>query len=404
MSALLRTLVVSALTAALLAAGHLASAGQVSDVPVDPLQSPTTPGWTLTPSLATSRTFDDNVLVRGPGDLTAQDYLTTVSPRGELAFNSPRGHFSAQYDGEFAGYQNLQGLNSYSQSGSMSLKRMLSKRSTFFFTASAASSPTTELLQIIGVPFVRVGSFTDDARAGLERIVSKRLTITVGAHFGQARFDQSQAYAAVLLGGNSVGGDVSLRHRLTARTSLTADADAQYATIGQAREPFAIQHAMGGVEQQLSQNFRVFAAGGISRLGETSFGPARTGPSIRVGISERYRSAIVDVSYNRSFVPSFGIGGTTQNEDLTARVRLPITRRLYTQDLVSLQQADPLVIASPQLRSAWLELSVGYAVQRWIRVEGFFAGTRQTVDRPDLLLMHNRYGIQVIASKPVRIR
>jgi hypothetical protein len=160
---------------------------------------------------------------------------------------------------------------------------------------------------------------------------------------------------------------------------------------------------MGGVEHQLSENFRAYASGGISRLGETSFGPARTGPSVRLGITERYRTALIDVSYSRSFVPSFGIGGTTQNEDMTARVRLPITRRLYTTDLVSFQRADPLILVAPELRSQWLELSIGYAVQRWVRVEAYFAGTRQTVDRPDVMLMHNRYGIQVVASKPVRI-
>jgi hypothetical protein len=217
----------------------------------------------------------------------------------------------------------------------------------------------------------------------------------------------NEVYANVLLGGYGIGAGVSLRERLTSRTSLTADADVQHDSIGTAAssEQFNIQHVLGGIERQFTEGVRAFGSAGFSRLGETPFGPARTGPSFRFGLSEHYRATIIDVSYERSFVPSFGFGGTTQNGNLMGRVHLPITRRIYTTDMVSWQQQDPLVIAVPALRSTWLQAAVGYTPRPELRIEAYFAGTRQTAGRVDgQSLTHNQFGIQVIASKPVRIR
>jgi hypothetical protein len=112
---------------------------------------------------------------------------------------------------------------------------------------------------------------------------------------------------------------------------------------------------------------------------------------------------VIDITFVRSFVPSFGFGGTMQNSEITARVHIPITRRLYTTDLVSWRQEDPIAIEVAQLRSRWLEAAVGYAASRYVRIEAFFAGTQQNVGMLEAPLLHNQYGVQVIASKPVRL-
>jgi len=391
-----------------LLAASTATAGQRSDALGDPATGSSqalTPGWSVTPALLVSRTYDDNVLLSGPGDPVEHDTINVVNPRAEIGYFGRTGQLSIHYDGAFVLYSHLGTLNSYDQHASIIGKRRLSKRNSFFMTLSAAAAPTTEMLQLTGVPYVRAGVFTDTLRAGVESQASKRLTIIVGGYFDQARFEVNEIYANVLLGGYGVGASLGMRERISERTSLTLDADAQHDSIGATgAEQFNIQHVLGGVERQLTEGMRAFASAGLSRLGETPFGPARTGPSFRLGVSEHYRSTIIDVSYERSFVPSFGFGGTTQNGNLTARVRLPITRRLYTQDLVSWQQQDPLVIAVPQLRSTWLQAAVGYTARPELRIEAYFAGTRQTAGRIDgQLLTHNQFGIQVIASKPVRI-
>jgi hypothetical protein len=384
-------------------AGQLGGGGDFSTTPTVTSTSSPAPGWSLTPSLLYSRTWDDNVLLRAPGDQTIEDYINVLNPRGELDYHGRLTDFSARYDGAFVLYRQANTLNSYDQHGGVSGKRRLSKRNTLLFSANAQQSPTTELLQFIGVPYIRVGSLTNDVSVGLDTLVSKRLTIVTSANFQQARFDQNQTFATLLLGGNSVGAAVGLRERVSTHTTLTADFDAQHATIGAAGDVFDIVHGIVGVDHQLSEGIHVFAAGGFSKLDVSAFGPPRLGPSWRLGLSDHYRSTIIDLVYFRSYVPSFGFGGTMQNEEASASVKMPLSRRFYVQGVISRRNEDPLVFSFPQLRSIWIQGAVGYTTSTWVRIEGFYAGTRQTAGVPDQMLTHDQIGVQVIASKPVRI-
>jgi hypothetical protein len=386
------------------AAGQIGGLGGGDFSTTQPTDSTTTgAGWSITPSLLYSRTWDDNVLLRAPGDETIKDYINVLNPRGELTYRGRLTDFSARYDGAFFMYRQADTLNSYDQHGGVNARRRLSKRNTLLFSASAQQSPTTELLQFIGVPYIRIGSFSDDVTIGLDTIVNKRLSIVTNGHFDQARFDKNQTFAVLLMGGNSIGGDVGLRERISAHTTITVDFDATRATIGAAGDEFDIVHGTAGVDHQLSEGIHVFAAGGFSRLNVTAFGPSRTGPSWRLGLSDHYRSTFIDLVYFRSYVPSFGFGGTMQNQEASASVKMPLTRRLYVQGIVSRRIEDPLVFTFPELRSTWIQVSAGYAASTWVRIEGFYAGTRQTAGVPDQLLSHDQIGVQVIASKPMRI-
>ncbi len=380
-----------------------AAAQQTTLVDLTGAQSSVAPGWAFLPSLVLSHTYDDNVLLHGPGDPQNRDNIDIFNPRADLLYNGPHANFSARYDGAFARYNSLSDLNSYNQRASLTGKRHLSSRVSFFVDGSATKAPTTEFLELSGVPFVRTGVFTAMARTGVESAVAAHTTISADARVEHAKFDATEQFANLLVGGDAIAGDVSVRHRISERTTLTADLDAQRATLGEAGEVFDIQHATAGVERQVSEHLRLFAAGGVSRLGASAFGPARTDPSWKLGLVQRYRSTILELSYNRSFVPSFGFGGTTRNEEVLGRVHFPITRSIYTSDLVSYRRNDPLVIDVSHLRALWVEISVGYAARPWIRIEGFFNGTRQDASVASALT-HNQYGIQVITSTPVRVR
>jgi len=56
------------------------------------------------------------------------------------------------------------------------------------------------------------------------------------------------------------------------------------------------------------------------------------------------------------------------------------------------------------LRSFWLEAVIGYAVTPWVRLEAFYGGVNQTIDRPGGETDRNRIGFQVSTAKPLRIR
>jgi hypothetical protein len=265
-------------------------------------------------------------------------------------------------------------------------------------------APTTELLQLTAVPYVRTGARTEDAKIGIESALSKRLTIVANAHGQDVHFDDNAPFANLLLGGTSFGGGFSLRDRLSEKTAMTADYDGQRASIGARHDIFVIQNATIGLERQLNGTTRIGGAIGIARLDAPSFGPTKTGPSYRLELSRDLRSSVVDVLLYRSYVPSWSFGGTTQNEEATVRLRVPLSRRLYTQALVSWRKDDPLVEITPPLKSLWIQGTVGYTAGSWMRIEGYYLGTRQTVVSPDELLTHNQIGFQVIASKPVRLR
>jgi len=411
MATLIRTLLVYAVGAAAAVAvsadASTVFAGQLQSIP-ERAQGAPAAGWSLTPSLLFSRTYDDNVLLRGPSDLKISDSINVINPKADATYHGARSDFSVHYDGAFLAYQQSTGLNSFDQHAGINTRRRLSKRNTFFASASAQQSPTTELLQFVGVPYIRVGSFSDDVSAGIETVVNKRLSLVTTGHFQQVRFDQN-AFSALLFGGYTVGGGAGMRERLTARTTLTADYDFQHSTVGSQEDLFNVQNGTIGIDHQLSEGIHVFAAGGFSRVDVSSFGQSHVAPSWRLGLSDHYRATIIDVGFSRSYVPSFGYGGTLQNEEATASVKMPITRRVYTQAVASWRREDALVINAPQIRSLWLQAAVGYTARAWFRVEGYYAATRQTTTGGlsfgaiDGLMSHDQMGIQLVASKPMRI-
>ena len=383
-----------------------AFAGQLTSIPDPALNGPIN-GWTFTPALLFSRTYDDNVLLRGSGDIFVTDYINVINPRTDVNFHSPRSDVSMRYDGTFFAYQQLTALNSYDQHGGINARRRLSKRTAFFLSANAQKSPTTELLQFVDVPYLRVGSFSDDVSGGFDTLVNKRLSVTATAHFTQVTYDQN-AFTSLLLGGNSVGGGVSVHERLTERMTLTGDYDVQHATIGTANDVFDIQSGTAGFDYQVTQNLHAFAAGGFSRVDAASLGPPHVGPSWKLGISDHYRATVIDLSYSRAYVPSFGLGGAIQDQDATASLKMPITRRLYAQGILSWHRDDALIVAIPELRSVWIQAAVGYVAKSWIRLEAYYASTQQNIGArsiayPDGRLSHDQVGFQVITSKPMRI-
>jgi hypothetical protein len=360
------------------------------------------PGWTLTPGLAVGSSWDDNALVRSNGDRPPADVLSVVDPRGTLDFNGKRGQLSASYDGAFILYRDFNQLNSFDQHASFSGRRLTSKHVALFVRDSAAAVPTTELAQLVAVPFVRTGSRLEDLRAGIEADVTKYTSATISYNFQWVDFDRGAPGAGGLLGGHSHGGSVTLRHLLNARLAVTADYDLQHARLRDG-QTFDVENAWVGAEYRMSSLTRFFAAGGVSRLGVLQLSAARTGPAWRIGVNHDVRKAGVDVLYSRSFVPSYGFGGTMQNEELTGRLRMPLGRRIYASSALSRRRDDPLTAGELPLRSYWIEGSVGYAIAPQVRFEAFYSGTRQTIERPGGVLDRNRVGFQIITTRPVRI-
>jgi hypothetical protein len=361
-----------------------AAAGQQGYTSPDITLTPP-PGWSLTPAMGVSQTWDDNVTLKGPGDNPVSDVVNVANPRAELNYNGPRGQLAARYDGAFLLYRSSTTLNSYEQHGSLAAKRKLSTRTVLFINGGASVAPTTELLQLTAVPFVRAGARTEDARVGIESALSKRLSIVADVHGQQVVFDNKAPFANLLLGGTSFGAGLVLRERLSEQTTLTADYDGLRANIGERHDIFVVQNATAGLERQLTRTTRIFAAAGVARLDAPAFGPPKTGPSYRFGVARDLRSSVVESFYDH--VPSWSFGGTTKRRGDREASRAS-SRRLHAVAGV-VAPDDPLVDHA----AAAVVLDSGHRVNGTVGGSKAITRTRQTVIARRVA-PHNQIGIQ----------
>jgi hypothetical protein len=374
---------------------------QSNFAPVAPTSPQQTSGWTVTPGLGYAFAWDNNVLIENADDQEGiiGEALQFVRPRAAIDFRGRRGQFGIDYSGTFVLHQDLKSLNSFDQRLGVGARRTLSRRLTYLARYDAADSPTTELTELVGVPFMRVGSRLHDVRTGFDYIPGRKTQASVSYRFHRVEFDPASRKA--LTGGHSHGGSVAFDHALTNRTSITGDYEFQRATQMN-RGRFALQNGWGGLEHQVSDHLRVFGAMGVSHLVAGTDLPSRLGPAWRAGLSRDFQEAVVSVVYTRSLVPAYGFGGTTQNEDLSTRLRLPLARRVFARTAFAWRRNEPLQ-GQLKLTSLWFEGVIGYAVNRWMQLEGFSTGSRQTINQPGGTVNHYQFGFQITAAKSTRV-
>jgi hypothetical protein len=361
-------------------------------------------GWVFTPALVYSTSWDDNILLRGTGDDQIADNLHVLNPSGHLDYNGKRGQLNLVYDGAFLIYRQFGGLDAYDQHATLSGRRALSKRISLYASNTFAMAPTTELVQLIAVPFIRTGSDIDAMAAGLDAVLTKHATLSVNYNFEWVHFEAPPEFAFQLRGGHAHGGSIAYKYLVSPRTTLTATYQLQHALVGGSTQTFDIQMFLVGGDRRLTEATHVYGAIGAAHLGISAFSQAQTGLAWHAGLGHQLGRASIDVSYSRSFVPSYGFGGTQQNEDLGAGVRLPLARRLYAASSFSWRRDQPLAANQLRLHSLWYEGALGYELTPWARLEGFYALSRQTIDRPGGVIDRSRIGFQVVTARPMRVR
>lgn len=389
--------------AAALAAATASPAAAQSVTLVAPAVGERAPGWSLTSALDYAFSWDSNVLFDNVGSDLVSEQQHVLKPRGILSFIGRRGDFTANYAGAFVQHVELTSLNSFDQRLTVGGRRDLSRRVSLFARHAAALAPTTELTELVGVPFERIGSRVQDTDAGVTFAISRLTDATLRYRFHWVDFDQRPGFTNLLMGGQSHAGALQVRRAVHPRLRLTGEFDMLHASVMDG-DRFDLQNARGGLEYQLSEFVTVSGGAGVSRLSPGQTVEGRVGPAGQIAIVRATRAATLSASYSRSYVPSFGFGGTTDNEELATRILVPIARRLVLQTGVSWRRNEPLDTPDLRLRSLWYQASVGYLLNEWMRVEAFSLGTRQTIDRPDGQMNRYHFGLQVTAGTTARIR
>jgi hypothetical protein len=372
----------------------------------------TPPGWVFTPSIAVGGSWDDNVLLVNPGTNPPADYGSPVSPAVSLDYTGKRTRFSSGYYGSIVRYLTLDDLNSFQQSLRAMVEHRATARLTLFAQESLTAAPTTDVLQLAGVPFYRIGSRSNSVGGGLQAALAKHTSLRSAYTLRTVAFDINQLSGSQLQGGHAHEMTLSLDHSLSRRLVIGGEYEFTRAIVNGSsflgvvgpQDRFNMQTGTLTVQYQAAAGTKLSGGAGLARLGAGLTHEARTGPEWRAGFEQRAGRAVVTASFHRSYIPSFGFGGTFQNEQWMANVRMPLGSRAYVDGGVSWLNNDALDVEQPSLQTAWFSSSVGYYATRWLTLEGFYGRTQQDSQRAGGQLERNQIGFRIVAAKPVKLR
>jgi hypothetical protein len=416
-----------AVLALVLAAGLTGSAPARAQQEASEFPSSRVPGWSFTPGISFGGSFDSNVaLANPPADTgrTQSDRLFTFQPFGQLEYFSPRTDFSTGYRGYARRYVEVRELDGFDQQAFLSFRRLATRRLTFFLSDTYLAAPTTDEVELNGVPFRRTGTRTNTASAGLEARLTKFTDLTTRYDFQWVDFDQGDTFdqpgrtgqpgdqpgtfdrpRSFLTGGWVNSWRTELRRRLSERVAVGGEYALRLADLNEGTRELLFQDAGGTVRFLLDAHTTLSAGAGVSYLDDRLFGDRRTGPYYRASLTHEADRATLGLSFQRMFVPSFGFGGSSDSQELRGFVRMPVNKnRMYVQASAGWRRSEPFISGELELDTFRVQTTFGYSATRWLRLEAFHAYTRQDSKVTGGEIDRQRAGGQIVISQPMRIR
>jgi len=121
-----------------------------------------------------------------------------------------------------------------------------------------------------------------------------------------------------------------------------------------------------------------------------------------VGLEWTGRHSGATVRYGRTFLPSFGFGGTFQNEELRASIRTALSRSLQWSGNFTISDNDPLEPGDPSLRSISARTALGWVIKRRLRFDAYVQHVSQDSGLAGGHVLRTRAGVQATVSQTVR--
>ena len=371
--------------------------------PATEIQSYRWPGWSFTPSLAVGAIYDSNVaLSDARADLgeTQGDSFFNIVPGGQLEFIGKYTDFGVNYRGFLRRYLEADGLDGFDQRASMNVRRILSRRLTVALRDSFADTPTTDEVELNGVPFRRTGSRTNTLAATADYRFTKFTTLSTRYDQTWVSFDRPDIF---LTGGWIHGIRSELSQRLSEVLAVGGEYGYRTASLNEGARQFTFQDAGGVVRLTLGPHTSASAAGGFATLRDRNAAETKSGPYVRLGLTHHIEAATLGASFERQYVPSFGFGGTSNSQEIRGYVLMPLRQGLYTQGSAAWRRMMPFEGESLQLDTIWIRSTIGYAPARWARIEVLYTFTRQDSIVTGGEVDRHRVGLQFVISQPMRI-
>jgi hypothetical protein len=389
--------------AALALCASAAAPAAAQDAPAE-FQSWRVAGWTFTPGVIIGALFDTNVAVAPPDQNgnTASDRLFQLQPSGQLAYYSARTTFSSGYQGSLRRYFDLGSLDGTDHRGYFSLRERVNRRVTIFANDNYSQVHTTDQLELNDVPFLRTGARYNSAAGGVEARMTRSTDLLVRYEMDWVDFVRKDT---PLTGGivNGLHGEVT--RRFGDRMSAGGEYEVRLADLNQGLEQMAFQDGGGVFRYRTGAQTTFEAAAGVAHVVDQITSTTRTGPYTKLALTHRAERATVGIAYNRTYVPSLAFGGANQSHEARGYVQMPLDRnRFYLQETAAWRRTDPFVGTELALDSLYLHTVLGWAVQKWFRIEGYHSFTAQDNRVTAGEISRHIFGVQFVVSEPMRIR
>jgi hypothetical protein len=361
-------------------------------------------GWSFTPGVAVGTVFDSNVAIAGPDQFgnTAADSMLEIEPMGQLEFFSARTSFSSGYRGSLRRYYDLGELDGLDHRIYASLRHRVTRRVSIFFNESFQQEPTTDALDLNGLPFARVGSRYNLLTTGVEARLTKSLDLNSGYELTVVDF---LSEGISLSDGMVHGAHTELTHRFGERVSAGAEYGVRRADLNTGDREFLYQNTGGVLHYRAAEHTTFDISGGLTYLIDRGRDETRTGPYVKAALVHRAARATFGGEYRRNYVPSFTLSGSQRSHEARAYVDMPFNRnRIYVQQSAAFRRSDPFGIVEPALNSIRVQSTLGYAIQRWLRLEGNYTFSTQDNRLAGGRVTRHLAGVQLIVSEPMRIR
>jgi hypothetical protein len=368
------------------------------------------PGWTFIPSFGVEETYDDNISMFGvrTAEDVNNDFLTRYAPSADVHYSGKHTSFDSGYSGSFLAYRTYAQLNQWDQRGHVSIKRQESTRFEWLASAMAATVPTTDLINLAGIPYRRVGSSIADANASFSFRLDARNTLTGSTILQRIVFDEPQVPGTALLqGGRAFNAFGGWRNHVSERLGLGVDYGLRRSVAIDNTVPFIIHSFQGAADYAASPTWDISASGGVVFLRQNELTPGSTGPAWRLAADHHRPNLTLSAWYLQTYLPSFGLGGTVRSHEVGTGLHAPLfnNRHLYADESLHFRDDTPLTFVFNQLPLTSLRIRsvIGWAPNPWVRVEGFYMRVQQTSERVGGQMYRNIVGVQIVTSRPMRI-
>jgi hypothetical protein len=370
---------------------------------------PPAAGWSVTPGLGAGLSHDSNVQLRtsAPG---SGDWVVLLHPRGEIDFVGRRTRFNAGYAGEIEAVRAADYLNRYQQRAQIGSSRMLSRRLTVSGDASLLRSPTSDGVEDGTIPFAAVGSTAFTTNAAFDATLTRRARLGAGCRFYRLEYDERDLDSefAFLRGGHAQTPTVRLGYDVSRRLSLHGDWSYTQGRVTSEVGDFRLQEVGGGWSYRLREQTAIGAGGGATAISAPAVGVRGWQPAVQAVVRQQAGPNVISLQYRYAVVPAFSHGGLARQQRIEAGVQVPLmVGRAYVSGSVALSRDEALegIGSGLDMRSLWLQGTVGYHLARWLRAETFVNTARQRglFDFDDQGIQRTRIGVQFVTARPMRI-